>query len=107
MTNNQHTKEPWVAEKNPDNNGWVVDAGRIRICDVYQILDVYSRDFGHDKFNADRIVACVNACEGINPEAVKELLEALKLVQDWADEQGIGFPVRLGIRAAIAKAKGE
>lgn len=29
--------------------------------------------------NAARIVACVNACEGINPEAVKELLEALKI----------------------------
>ena len=26
--------------------------------------------------NADRIVACVNACEGINPEAVPGLLEA-------------------------------
>ena len=30
------------------------------------------------KANAHRIVACVNACEGINPEAVPELLEALK-----------------------------
>ena len=28
--------------------------------------------------NASRIAACVNACEGINPEAVPELLEALK-----------------------------
>ncbi len=28
--------------------------------------------------NGDRIVACINACEGINPEAVPVLLEALE-----------------------------
>ena len=30
--------------------------------------------------NARRIVACVNGCEGINPEAVPDLLEALKTI---------------------------
>jgi len=29
--------------------------------------------------NAERIVACVNGCAGINPEAVPELLEAARL----------------------------
>jgi hypothetical protein len=36
--------------------------------------------------NAARIVACVNGCEGINPEAVKEMLEACRLAvnsQGW------------------------
>ena len=32
--------------------------------------------------NAERIVACVNACEGINPEAVPEMLEALKKIAE-------------------------
>ena len=30
------------------------------------------------KANAARIVACVNACEGINPEAVPDAMEALR-----------------------------
>ena len=30
--------------------------------------------------NAHRIVACVNACEGLNPEAVPGLLEALQAI---------------------------
>jgi hypothetical protein len=32
--------------------------------------------------NARRIVACVNACEGINPEAVPDLLEACEAYAD-------------------------
>lgn len=28
--------------------------------------------------NAQRIIDCVNACEGINPQAVPDMLEALK-----------------------------
>lgn len=39
--------------------------------------------------------------------AAPELLETLKKVQQWADEQNIGIPTRCGVRAAIAKAKGE
>lgn len=42
--------------------------------------------------NAHRIADCVNACEGINPEAVPDLLEALKKAQwseRWEDEDGI------------------
>jgi hypothetical protein len=31
-----------------------------------------------DEADGDRIVACVNACKGINPEAVPEMLEALR-----------------------------
>lgn len=31
--------------------------------------------------NAERIIACVNACQGINPEAVPDMLEALKAIE--------------------------
>ena len=59
----QHTAEPWRTE-----NGDVV-------CKEGPIAAVM---LPNDRANATRIVACVNACEGINPEAVPELLEALK-----------------------------
>jgi hypothetical protein len=35
-------------------------------------------DTARDEANTHRIVACVNACEGINPEAVPDMLEALE-----------------------------
>ena len=36
-----------------------------------------------DEANAQRAVACVNACKGINPEALRDLLNvALKVVQN-------------------------
>ncbi len=72
--------------------------------------------------NAARIIVCVNACAGINPEAVPELLAAL-YEAEWAipgDTIGTadsscpvcGFRRRDGhmescpIRTAIAKAEG-
>ena len=33
-----------------------------------------------NKANAQRIVDCVNACEGINPEAVPEMLKLVKML---------------------------
>ena len=68
-----------------------------------------------------RACACVNGCEGINPEAVKELLEALdRLAREVAGCWGLkGMRAAVGntnygvvanritaARAAIAKAKG-
>ena len=35
--------------------------------------------------NGERIVACVNACEGINPEAVPDLLEACQAGKAYFD----------------------
>lgn len=42
---------------------------------------------------ADRIAACWNACEGINPEAVPDLMEALRAIGRLADD---GVIVRSG-----------
>ena len=78
MTNTtQHTLGPLKIGPRDDNgditiitnNGFIV--GRI---------NRFSESFGDkkDSVNAARIVACVNACEGINPDAVPEMLEALK-----------------------------
>ena len=61
--------------------------------------------------NARRIVACVNACEGINPEAVPDLLAACELCLEWMDDVcGIQSPyeeVTIKIKDAIAKARGQ
>jgi hypothetical protein len=68
--------------------------------------------------NARRIVACVNACEGINPEAVPDLLAACEYVKYAAPETeglepGNILSVSLTVagvrqlRAAISKATGE
>ncbi len=67
--------------------------------------------------NAERIVACVNACEGINPEAVPELLDALQDIIADHDERVALYPESetqprrlevMGIAsAAIARATGK
>ena len=66
--------------------------------------------------NADRIIACVNACEGINPKAVPVLLAAVRdllAAELYARRVGVTLDdhltpsVRIGmLEAAIAKAEG-
>jgi hypothetical protein len=58
---------------------------------------------------ANRIVACINGCAGINPEAVPGLLAALEMmltIHDCADETGyvadVGF---IDIDAEVEKAR--
>lgn len=71
---------------------------------------------GITKANANHIVACVNACEGINPKAVPDLLKACKLLledcemalaNEW-DRSDDGFEdSSLVLRSALIKALGE
>jgi len=51
----------------------------------------YAAARGEIDANAARIVACVNACAGINPEAVPKMLEALKLNYLHTDDRGRTF----------------
>ena len=63
-----------------------------------------------DEEHARRIVACVNACEGINPEAVPELVDALRRISDgefatdvqWGDRVAA---LRDVARSALKKAE--
>lgn len=108
----KHHPEPWISE-----GGLIHDAsGKC-------FADIADRDGFMDEqqlATEARIVACVNACAGINPEAVPDLLAALEPFADLleypeeatANEDGvIQLWVSLGdiksARAAIAKAKGE
>ena len=106
MTNNNaHTPGPWYEHNTtkdyrditnePDGNG-------------NSIAHVY-----HDNSaaNAARIVACVNGCEGINPEAVKEMLEACEKTLEQLQLIGPVMPMLTWIvgllSQAIAHATGE
>lgn len=107
-----HTPEPWRVDK-------LGDDGRV-ICgpEGEPIADWTCSSQKYDELgdwvtepDADRIVACVNACVGINPEAVQELLSACIQARaampdpTWSsDEQK---PVIALLDSAIAKATGK
>ena len=58
--------------------------------------------------NAARLAACWNACDGLNPEAVKDMLAALKGLVQTVETSGYGDGMHrclLAARAAIAKAQ--
>ena len=103
----KHTPEPWRFRAMGSEGCRIFpDSGGKRE-DIKFIAMVNGRDFHTDQANAERIVACVNACKGINPEAAPELLEACKwaLKECGAEAKEIGLFDVLG--AAIAKAEGE
>lgn len=64
----KHTKEPWVAEKTfQGRDSSISDRRGNTIAIAYQNKNID----GDDLANAKRIVACVNACEGITNEALE------------------------------------
>ncbi len=96
LMNTQHTPEPWYYRQ----GGECVMAPDDWVCIVH--------NNDHREANARRIVACVNACKGINPEAVPDLLEALQVLLLAYETAKEGARVRIGAelkaRAAITKA---
>ncbi|MFA6167821.1 MAG: hypothetical protein WC700_14465 [Gemmatimonadaceae bacterium] len=69
----KHTPEPWTHPQESFRN---LIAGP----DLAKVADVWTSDRPDaERFaNAARIVACVNACAGIDPEAVPLMLDALQ-----------------------------
>lgn len=99
----EHTPEPWEARLHEDPQ-WMV---RVKGSPLGAVCLTSQ---GNDEANARHIVACVNACEGINPEAVPELLAASKAVWKWHNQQSERGPMDLDdalrtLVAAIAKAE--
>ena len=103
----KHTPEPWRQFTELGTIGDVVDSkGRA----VAQAQETGNFERGAPEglaernANAARIVACVNGCAGINPDAVPDLLAALEaaVLSEQLDKHH-----DLMARAAIAKAKGE
>ena len=71
---------------------WHLVGQDIRDGDEDNIVTVpYGDDPERAEANARRIVACVNGCKGINPEAVPDLVGALKEMFKASDEIAIEF----------------
>lgn len=98
----KHTPGPWAVS----NLIGVPDLG---IVNVYgsAIARITRLDLANRQANAARIVACVNACEGLNdPSVVPELVKALEMVLATHIAHH-NNPAHAFARAAIAKAKGD
>ena len=108
----KHTPEPWSAERGLTNVeesvgkawGGIADSEGFVIADVWNDASVLDGEA-----NAARIVATVNACKDIpNPEAIPELIEALRDLEwtardDWFGAP-VGWPSRERVEALFAKA---
>ena len=103
----EHTPEPWYSKLSAgDHQGLVISE-----TDGQSIAVTYQGEA-----DAARIVSCVNACAGLNPEAVPLLLDALKAAKKLL-ELTYGDSSMLGsqyaeetaneIEAAIAAANGD
>lgn len=78
-----HTKEPWVVEEIPHNNIVCIVPHEDDDWETRYVTSLYHRATTDE--DAQRIVACVNACAGIaNPEGIPDVVRALKLVRDGA-----------------------
>lgn len=96
----KHTKGPFVRV---GSDVRIEDRGK----DGYSI----GHSDSDDNTPMDRMIACANACEGIDPAAIKDLLKAAKKVVGFAvnlREGGPNKPIHssflIELRAAIAKA---
>ena len=72
----KHTPGPWAIEESKRGAILYIKARDGQVAQTYGEGDFYRTQYP----NARRIVACVNGCEGINPDAVADLLAALKNV---------------------------
>ena len=81
----KHTPEPWeeyagnirtVEANEKYGDGYRAEFRRRPIADVVNIRGQEEVN----KANAQRIVSCVNACKGINPEVVPELLAFAQMI---------------------------
>ena len=125
----KHTSEPWSAAKTTPKGyragtfyecriqyGTTKPGNTIAVVHMGGDGALYSAEDGVQA-NADRIVSCVNACAGINPEAVPEMVEALRELESSMVEPDTGeihyaceslvAEWVMKIRAALAKATGE
>ena len=101
----KHTPGPWGIDRDLDSHcDYVLPSPAAWAINPHAIATVAMQRIDNEwvSANAPHIVACVNACAGINPEAVPEMLAALEAVIHAAFE-----PTWAQLVAdAIAKAKG-
>lgn len=108
----KHTPGPWTAAgpRITCRDNWnLIVAILPTTIDPRPTPDAAADSLAERDANAARIVTCVNACEGINPEAVPELLalaeRTLAFLRKWHGDAE-GLEIGDMARAAIAKATG-
>lgn len=72
----KHAREPWKWGDEHYND--LLDTSVRILMNAERAILYHQAHWPIRDANAARIVACVNACEGLNPEAVPEVLEALR-----------------------------
>lgn len=117
----KHTAGPWTAEISKCATHWVIrhsargkgDGYNNRVAETCQWSPASGPQIGPSESaaNAARIVACVNACEGIDdPSAIREVVEAAKRALNYIanTESELGIELQSGdmLRAALAKLEG-
>lgn len=73
-----HTKEPWLSSDLVSDGGDYMGSEITSVIgDSMRIADTLGSDNNTsvDRVNACRIVACVNACAGMNPDALPKLID--------------------------------
>ena len=111
-----HTPTPWTINKEA-NRGRSIDGGKhAEIATCWLCVGSTGKEM---EANAARIVACVNACDGISNEAldagvIAELVQALKIARGYVKDTSNGLDISeytemakedlAEIDAAIAKA---
>lgn len=73
-----HTKEPWVVR----HGTAVMDAQGVKIGSAISVSRIYDQN----QANAQRIVACVNACAGIDQAALEAAQKPGAVLQMIADQ---------------------
>lgn len=70
----KHTPEPWIVEKDRES---ISTSGPCRYMADYCQEAIDKKTI---RSNAARIVACVNGCQGLNPAAYRQVVEALTAI---------------------------
>lgn len=77
-----HTKEPWQQGTARGFARNTIYADGNIVCEV----NTSALEDGEIDSNTIRIVACVNGCAGLNPEAYRELVDTIKDILPAAEE---------------------
>ena len=89
MDQPKHTKEPWNFKRVKEFPEWpceVTASAGLHDVKIVAFCRLHRREA-----DAQRIVDCVNACKGINPGAVPEVIAALEgLLKTWKKRIGTG-----------------
>ena len=75
----EHTKEPWVTYQDEDTGEICIKGVNDEVCNCY------NENMVRVESDATHIVSCVNNLEGLNPDAISEVVEALRVTIDLGE----------------------